>query len=150
MPESESRIAVQYAMPRRGLPSAARIRRWAACALDGAPGEVTVRIVDTGEGLELNRHYRGRDYATNVLSFPVPELPDGSRPIRGDLVLCAPVIAREAREQGKAPDAHWAHMVIHGCLHLCGYDHETPEEAESMEALERRLLGEIGYPDPYR
>lgn len=150
MPESEPRIAVQYALPRRGLPSAARIRRWAADALDGALGEVTVRIVGSGEGLELNRHYRGRDYPTNVLSFPVPELPDGSRPIRGDLVLCAPVIAREAREQGKAPEAHWAHMVIHGCLHLCGYDHQNPEQAESMEALERRLLGEIGYPDPYR
>ena len=150
MPESDSpAVSVQYAVPRRGLPSAARLRRWASAALASAPGEVTLRIVDAGEGLALNRQYRGRDYATNVLSFPVPELPDGTRPIRGDLVLCAPVIAREAKEQGKAPDAHWAHMVIHGCLHLRGYDHEEREEAEEMEALERRLLAGLGYPDPY-
>jgi probable rRNA maturation factor len=151
MPEkSESRISVQYAVPRRGLPSAVRLRRWAEAALGPAPGEVTLRIVDAVEGRALNRQYRGRDYATNVLSFPVPELPDGTRPIRGDLVLCAPVIGREAKEQGKAQDAHWAHMVIHGCLHLCGHDHEDKEEAERMETLERSLLAGLGYPDPYR
>ncbi len=150
MPESEPPITIQYAMPRRGLPSAARLRRWASAALGSAPGEVTLRIVDAEEGLALNRQYRGRDYATNVLSFPVPELPDGTRPIRGDIVLCAPVISREAGEQGKAPDAHWAHMVVHGCLHLCGHDHEKREEAERMETLERRLLAGLGYPDPYQ
>ena len=149
MPKSNSLVSVQYAVPRRGLPSAASLRHWAATALGSSPGEVTLRIVDAEEGLVLNRQYRGRDYATNVLSFPVPELPDGTRPIRGDLVLCAPVIAREAEEQGKAPDAHWAHMVIHGCLHLCGHDHEERGEAEEMEALERRLLARLGYPDPY-
>jgi len=142
-------ISVQYAAPRRGLPSAAALRRWAATGLGSEPGEVTLRIVDAEEGRALNRQYRGKDYATNVLSFPVPELPDGTRPIRGDLVLCAPVIAREVEEQGKAPNAHWAHMVIHGCLHLCGHDHEDREEAQEMEALERRLLAGLGYPDPY-
>ncbi len=142
-------VSVQYAGPRRGLPSAAALHRWAAAGLGAEPGEVTLRIVDAEEGRALNRRYRGKDYATNVLSFPVPELPDGTRPIRGDLVLCAPVIAREAEEQGKALNAHWAHMVIHGCLHLCGHDHEDREEAEEMEALERRLLAGLGYPDPY-
>ncbi len=150
MPESDLPVSVQYAMPRRGLPSAARLRQWASAALGSVPGEVTLRIVDAEEGLALNQQYRGRDYATNVLSFPVPELPDGTRPIRGDIVLCAPVIAREAREQGKASDAHWAHMVVHGCLHLCGHDHEEREEAEKMETLERRLLAGLGYPDPYQ
>lgn len=142
-------ISVQYAVPRRGLPSAVAFHRWAAAGLGSESGEVTLRIVDAEEGRALNRRYRGKDYATNVLSFPVPELPDGTRPIRGDLVLCAPVIVREAVEQGKAMNAHWAHMVIHGCLHLCGHDHEDREEAEEMEALERRLLAGLGYPDPY-
>lgn len=151
MPESDPPpVTIQYAVPRRGLPSATRLRQWAEAALGSAPGEVTLRIVGAEEGLALNRQYRGRDYATNVLSFPVPELPDGTRPILGDLVLCAPVITREATEQGKASEAHWAHMVMHGCLHLCGYDHEAKEEAERMETLERRLLAGLGYPDPYQ
>lgn len=147
---SDPLIAVQYAAPRRGVPAPASLRRWARAALADRTGDVTLRVVGAPESCDLNRTYRGRDYATNVLSFPVPELPDGTRPIRGDLVLCAPLIAREAREQGKAPDAHWAHMVVHGCLHLCGYDHEAKAEAERMENLERKLLAGLGYPDPYR
>lgn len=146
---AETTIAVQFAVSRAGIPAAASLRRWAAAALGTSAGDVTLRVVDAAESRTLNRTYRGRDRATNVLSFPVPELPDGSRPIRGDLVLCAPVIAREAREQHKASGAHWAHMVIHGCLHLCGHDHETAEEAGRMEALEREVLAGLGFPDPY-
>lgn len=110
------------------------------------PAEVAVRFVDGDEGRELNRNYRGKDYATNVLSFPYES---GER-VQGDLVLCREVVEREAREQGKAPEAHYAHMVVHGMLHLQGHDHETGrEDAERMEALERRILDALGYPDPY-
>jgi len=146
----EQGIAVQYAAPRRGVPAAASLRRWADAALAGRPGDVTLRVVGRAEGRTLNKRYRGRDYATNVLSFPVEALPDGSRPVRGDLVLCAPVIAREAREQGKPAAAHWAHMVVHGCLHLGGYDHQQDAEASAMEGEERRILAKLGYPDPYQ
>ena len=140
---------MQYAAPRRGVPAAGSLRRWADAALAGLEGDVTLRVVGRDEGRALNARYRGRDYATNVLSFPAAPLPDGSRPIRGDLVLCAPVIAREAREQGKPAAAHWAHMVVHGCLHLAGYDHERDREAAAMEGEERRILAKLGYPDPY-
>jgi probable rRNA maturation factor len=110
------------------------------------PAEVTVRFVGSIEGRDLNRDYRGKDYATNVLSFPYE---NGGR-VHGDLVLCREVVEREAREQGKAPEAHYAHMVVHGMLHLQGYDHETGRhEAECMEALERKILADLGYPDPY-
>lgn len=149
-PRPERRVSVQYAAPRRGVPSAGSLRRWADAALADRPGDVTLRVVGSGEGRALNKRYRSRDYATNVLSFPAAPLPDGSRPIRGDLVLCAPVIAREAQEQGKPPAAHWAHMVVHGCLHLGGHDHEHDAEAAAMEDEERRILATLGYPDPYR
>jgi probable rRNA maturation factor len=110
---------------------------------------VSVRIVDTEEGQALNLQYRGRDYATNVLSFPV-ELPPGvNLPLIGDLVICAPVVAREAAEQGKKPADHWAHLTIHGTLHLLGYDHIDEAEAETMEALETRVLAGLGIADPY-
>lgn len=147
---SEPRIAVQYATPRTGVPAASSLRRWAETALAEHPGEITLRVVGLDEGAALNKRYRGRDGATNVLSFPVAPLPDGTRQIRGDLVLCAPVIAREASEQGKPAPAHWAHMVVHGCLHLCGHDHEQHAEAAAMEDEERRILATLGYPDPYR
>lgn len=115
-----------------------------------APSELTIRLVDSEEGLALNSQWRQRDYATNVLSFPA-EVPDGllDIPLLGDLVICVPVVAREAQEQGKSLDAHWAHLVIHGCLHLLGYDHIDDQEAEEMEALEREMLADLGYPDPY-
>ncbi|MGY3231991.1 putative rRNA maturation factor [Luteibacter sp. HA06] len=146
-------VAVGYAAPRKGVPASASFRRWIEAALKGAKRrkatEVSVRIVDTEEGQALNLQYRGRDYATNVLSFPV-ELPPGvNLPLIGDLVICAPVVAREAAEQGKKPADHWAHLTIHGTLHLLGYDHIDEAEAETMEALETKVLAGLGIADPY-
>ena len=135
-----------------GIPPAADFRRWVSAALgDGAqPVELTVRVVDEAEARELNRRYRGRDYATNVLSFPA-ELPPGvDLPLLGDLLLCAPVVAREAAGQGKPEAHHWAHLTVHGVLHLLGEDHQDDAQAERMEAAERRILAGLGVPDPYR
>jgi len=136
----------------RPVPSEAKFRQWCELALRQrtADSELTIRLVDEAEGQMLNNTYRQRDYATNVLSFPA-DVPDDMLdiPLLGDLVICAAVVDREASEQGKAPEAHWAHMVIHGCLHLLGYDHIDDEEAEEMESLERELLAEFGHPDPY-
>ena len=149
-------VAVGYAAPRAGIPAATSFRRWVAAALAGRirEADLAIRIVDEKEGRSLNHHYRGKDYATNVLSFPaeLPEgLPKGVRlPLLGDLVLCSPVIAREAREQGKPLRAHYAHLTVHGALHLLGWDHEDAREAEAMEQLERQILAGIGLPDPYR
>ena len=109
-------------------------------------GEITVRIVGAAEARFLNRRYRGRDYAPNVLAFPY-DAPRGL--LRGDVVLCAPVIAREALVQGKSLEAHFAHLTVHGLLHLLGHDHATRREAARMEALEKSLLAKLGYPDPY-
>lgn len=145
-------LDLQLASEAAALPDEAQLRQWCELALRqrSAPSELTIRIVDEAEGRELNRTWRGKDYATNVLSFPA-EIPDGllDIPLLGDLVICAPVVAREAAEQGKRAEAHWAHLTIHGCLHLLGYDHIDDEEAEEMEGLERQLLAELGYPDPY-
>jgi probable rRNA maturation factor len=133
-------------------PSEADLRRWCELALRQRSGdsELTIRLVDEAEGRELNHTWRHKDYATNVLSFPA-DVPDDllDIPLLGDLVICVAVVQREAAEQGKALDAHWAHLVIHGCLHLLGYDHIDDDEAEEMEALERTLLAELGHPDPY-
>ncbi|HEK1007320.1 rRNA maturation RNase YbeY [Pseudomonas sp. NPDC012596] len=133
-------------------PDDAAFRRWCELALRQrtADSEMTIRLVDEAEGRELNHTYRHKDYATNVLSFPA-DVPDEllDIPLLGDLVICVPVVEREAAEQGKALEAHWAHLVIHGCLHLLGYDHIEDDEAEEMEALERELLAELGHPDPY-
>lgn len=133
-------------------PSEDDFRRWCELALRQrtADSELTIRLVDEPEGRELNHTWRHKDYATNVLSFPA-DIPEGllDIPLLGDLVICVPVVEREATEQGKALQAHWAHLVIHGCLHLLGYDHLEDDEAEEMEALERELLGELGHPDPY-
>ena len=148
-------IAVGYATTRKGVPAAASFRRWAAAALAGRirNADLALRIVGEDEGRALNRHYRGKDYATNVLSFPaeLPEgLPEGVRlPLLGDLVICAPVVAREAGEQGKTLNAHYAHLTVHGVLHLLGWDHENTPEAEAMEQLEREILAELGVGDPY-
>ena len=146
-----SRVDISYGLPRAGLPAATSLRGFAEAALKGRreDGELSIRVVESDEGQALNRDYRGRDYATNVLSFPA-ELPPGvPLPILGDLVLCAPVIAREASEQGKALKHHYAHMVVHGVLHLLGYDHTQDAEAEAMEAIERAILARLGIPDPY-
>lgn len=145
-------VHVSYALPRKGLPAAASVRRWVEAALAGQRRaiELAVRYVDSEEGRALNRDYRGKDYATNVLSFPV-ELPPGVRsPLLGDLVICAPVVALEALGQDKPLAHHHAHLVVHGVLHLLGMDHERSEaEAEAMEARERTILGRLGIPDPY-
>ncbi|GIX36940.1 MAG: endoribonuclease YbeY [Silanimonas sp.] len=148
---AEPTVSVSYGLPRRGLPAPVSVRRWVAAALAGrrARAEVSVRFVDSPEGRALNRTYRGKDYATNVLSFPV-ELPPGVRsPLLGDLVVCAPVVAMEALAQGKPLAHHYAHLVVHGCLHLLGMDHQDEAEAEAMEARERRILARLGIPDPY-
>ena len=144
-------VSVEYAIPRAGVPAAVSFRKWVAAALKGRirEADLALRIVGTKEGRALNRHYRGRDYATNVLSFPA-ELPEGVRlPLLGDIVLCAPVVAREAKEQKKTLAAHYAHLTVHGTLHLLGWDHEDPREAECMEQLERTILAEMGIDDPY-
>jgi probable rRNA maturation factor len=124
-------------VPRRGIPRPAALRAWAR-----GGSAITLRIVGAREGRRLNLLYRKKDKATNVLSFPYG---DG----RGDVVLCHPVIAREARAQGKTVAAHYAHMVVHGILHLRGYDHEKKRDARRMEAREVRLLRRLGFPDPY-
>ncbi len=146
-------LGVSYAAPRRGVPSATSFRRWVEAALAGAryrkPAELAIRIVGTREGRTLNWQYRGKHYATNVLSFPV-ELPRGvNAPLLGDLVICAPVVAREAREQGKAPRDHYAHLTVHGVLHLLGHDHQNAADAEHMEGLETRILATLGIGNPY-
>ena len=144
-------VAVGYALPRAGLPSAVSFRKWVAAALAGRirEADLAIRIVDAREGRALNRHYRGKDYATNVLSFPA-DLPEGVKlPLLGDLVICAPVVAREAREQGKPAVAHYAHLTVHGVLHLLGWNHEDDKDAEAMEQLEREILAGLGLPDPY-
>ena len=149
-------VAVGYAVPRKGVPAAASFRRWVAAALEGRirEADLAIRIVGSREGRALNRHYRGKDYATNVLSFPadLPEgLPEGVRmPLLGDLVICAPVVAREAKEQRKPLAAHYAHLTVHGALHLLGWDHGDDVEAEAMEQLERGILAGLGVADPYR
>jgi probable rRNA maturation factor len=132
------------------LPSSRQFAAWIAAALAERPSaQVDLRIVDENEGRSLNLQYRGRDYATNVLAFPC-EFPDeAASPLLGDLVLCAPVVRREACEQRKAQDAHWAHLVVHGCLHLLGYDHEDEADAARMESREAELLAALGFPDPY-
>ena len=124
---------MQYAVPRRGLPSAASFRRWAA----GFSG-ITLRIVGRREGLSLNRKFRGKGKPTNVLTFHT-----------GDVVLCDPVIRREARQQGKPLAAHYAHLVVHGALHFRGYDHEKKRDAERMEREEVRILKRLGFRNPY-
>ncbi len=148
----EITVHVSYGLPRKGLPAAVSVRRWVEAALAGhRPAvELSVRYVDSTEGRALNRDYRGKDYATNVLSFPV-ELPSGVRsPLLGDLVVCGPVVALEALDQNKPLLHHHAHLVVHGVLHLLGMDHEHSEaEALAMETRERRILAGLGIPDPY-
>jgi probable rRNA maturation factor len=145
-------LSVQYACNRDGVPSRVEFRRWLRAAEPGA-ARITVRIVDEDEGRELNRDYRGKDYATNVLTFAYGEgedmpLPEGL-PLMGDLVLCRQVVEREAVEQGKLLDAHYAHLSVHGMLHLQGFDHLEDAEADEMEARERQILADLGYADPY-
>lgn len=141
-------LSVQYACNDPALPSRPQVRRWATWALKAAAPEtaqVTVRFVDAEEGQGLNRDYRQKDYATNVLSFPY----DFPPALTGDLLVCLPVVLKEAAEQGKTAEAHFAHLIVHGMLHLQGFDHEDDTEAEEMEAAEREILAKMGYNDPY-
>ncbi len=144
-------LEMQRACDAADLPSDEEFTRWVASALPAGddPVEVVIRLVDEAESRQLNRDYRGKDRPTNVLSFPFEAPPEVPLPLLGDLAICAPVVAREAAEQGKALQAHWAHMVIHGVLHLLGYDHQTDDEAQRMEQLERSLLHQLHFPDPY-
>jgi probable rRNA maturation factor len=135
---------VQYAVRSRSLPSRGQLRRWARAALE-RDARVTVRIVGGSEGRALNRHFRGKNHPTNVLTFVMQERPR----LEGDLALCAPVIAREARDQHKSAAAHYAHLVVHGVLHLQGYDHERGREAREMERRETRIVTRLGFPNPY-
>ena len=141
-------VAVGYAAPRAGVPASTSFRRWVAAALEGRirEADLAIRIVGEDEGRALNRHYRGKDYATNVLSFPYESEPV----VCGDLVICSPVVEREAKEQDKSLEAHIAHLIVHGMLHLQGYDHETSKaDARRMENHERAILLALGYADPY-
>ena len=152
MSEDHHPIAVQYAISAAGLPGAERIRQWVELVLGerSRTAELTVRIVDEAEITALNHRYRGKDSPTNVLSFPYEPQPDTPTGLLGDVVICAPVVQAEAVAQGKPAQAHWAHMVIHGVLHLLGYDHREAADAEDMESLETGLLHRLGFSDPYQ
>lgn len=135
-------------------PDEDQLRRWISAALRSQAGsrddaEIALKIVDETEGAALNQQYRGRQGATNVLSFPFAAVTPEPLPMLGDLVICAPVVAREAAEQNKSSEAHWAHMLVHGVLHLLGHDHLTDEDAERMEALETQIMQQMDYPAPY-
>jgi probable rRNA maturation factor len=144
-------LSVQYADGRlEATITPALLERWVQAALLG-PAELTIRFVDANEGQALNRDYRGKDYATNVLTFAYNEGAglDEDEPTEADIVLCTDVLQREAEEQKKTVEEHAAHLVVHGVLHAQGFDHEHDEEAEEMEQLERDILEALGYPDPY-
>lgn len=147
-------LAIQYAVDRVGLPAPATLRRWARGALE-RDASVTLRFVGQAEGRRLNAAFRGKDYATNVLTFVYDGVANGRRPggrreaLAGDIVLCVPVVRRESRAARRPPRAHFAHLVVHGMLHLQGYDHEDDTGAAAMEGREREVLARLGYPDPY-
>ena len=150
-------VDVQVASESRDIPDDAAVRVWIAAAIAAAGDstlassiEVSVRVVDEPEGRQLNHEYRGRERATNVLSFPAgDELPDGVPRLLGDIVICAPVVTREAGDQGKRVADHWAHLLVHGTLHLLGYEHENEPDAARMEALETRILAAHDVAEPY-
>lgn len=145
-------LDLQIALDLPGLPAKSDFRRWAEAALVGADyqkdAELTIRIVNEAESTALNETYRHKQGPTNVLSFPFEAPAEVNSALLGDIVICAPVVLREAVVQGKASEAHWAHLVAHGVLHLLGYDHDEAQ-AEAMESLEIRILVALGYPDPY-
>ncbi len=149
-------VDVQVATDAAGIPETGNIREWVEHTIRAAgPGgdfDVSIRIVDAGEMQALNRDYRDQDKPTNVLAFPAGDTgfaPPGERPLLGDIAVCAGIVADEAGEQGKALGDHWGHMLVHGTLHLLGYDHQTDHEAEAMEAIERDILESLGIADPY-
>lgn len=144
-------LSIQNRSRRRDVPAPAALRRWALAALPVArdPWQLGIRIVSGHEGAAINRQFRGKTTATNVLSFPYATHPSVRRCFLGDVVICAPVVAAEAAAENKPLAAHWAHMVVHGILHLRGYDHLTEREARVMEALEARVLRRLGFANPY-
>ncbi|HSI38024.1 MAG TPA: rRNA maturation RNase YbeY [Methylotenera sp.] len=135
---------IQIASQLANIPSRTLFRKWVKATIR-VDTEVTIRIVDADEGRELNSMYRGKDYATNVLTFPLTEEPH----LLGDIIICAPVVEAEAQSQNKTLEAHYAHLTVHGILHLHGYDHETEAQAELMEGLETAIVTKLGYPSPY-
>ena len=141
---SQLKFYYQNASEFANIPANAMFKKWAQAALR-VESEVTIRIVDEHEARALNSQYRAKDYATNVLTFPITEEPI----LMGDIVICAPVVAAEAIAQNKSIEAHFAHLTVHGMLHLCGFDHETEAQAELMEALEVQILAKLGYANPY-
>ena len=147
----ELELDIQRAVALPGMPTDAQLQHWAEAALQGRRerAEVSLRITDEDEIQELNHRYRHQNKATNVLSFPADLPPELGIPLLGDVVVCAAVVAREAQQQEKSLEAHWAHMVVHGILHLLGYDHISEVQAQQMEALESGILLNLGYTDPY-
>ena len=145
-------MTVQTATENRNCPDNDSIRNWVLLALDQKykQAELTVRIVDEDECADLNRRYRKKTGATNVLSFPYNNGNESMDNLVGDIVICAPVVEQEALEQNKKIQSHWAHIVIHGILHLMGYDHNNDNEAEEMEAVERSIMASLGHADPYQ
>jgi probable rRNA maturation factor len=137
-------LTLQIASDEAHMPSAKQFRQWAKASLR-VDTEVTLRIVDQAESRALNLAYRAKDYATNVLTFPLSDVPH----LMGDIIICAPVVVTEALAQGKSLTAHYAHLTVHGILHLHGYDHETEAQAELMEGLETAIMSKLGYADPY-
>lgn len=147
-------ITVQRAVPKTEMPTSTQLKQWAKKVLARKKPdiEMTIRIVNTEEMTELNTHYRHKAGPTNVLSFPyeMSTDPTDEPPLLGDIVICAAIVQQEAQDQNKTPLAHWAHMVVHGTLHLLGYDHEDPNDADKMESIEITLLKELGFPNPYQ
>jgi probable rRNA maturation factor len=145
-------LSVRNHGPRKGVPVARSFERWVAAALRGRRGgrvEVNIALFGTRDARRLNRDWRGKDYATNVLSFPYAREPGETSALLGDLAICPAVVAREAREQGKPVRDHFAHLTVHGVLHLLGYDHENERDAIEMEAIERKVLARLDIADPY-
>ena len=147
MPAPRLDLNIQFVVKKSLRPRRSAFKRWAKAALL-SDAVVALRVVDEAEGLELNRQYRGKDYATNVLTFAYGALAKGE-PLAGDIVICASVVAREAAEQGITTEAHYAHLTVHGLLHLQGYDHENDADAVTMESVESFIMLRLGYPDPY-
>ena len=152
------RVETQFAAHRPWVPGAAALRLWARSAYAAVPAgsgrrpdapRICIRVVGAAESRRLNRSFRGKDAPTNVLSFPASTQERASDGALGDLAICAPVVAREAREQGKTASAHWAHMVVHGVLHLLGHDHRHDRQARRMERIEVEILRAFGYQNPY-
>jgi len=151
MSSSKINLDLQVIVPDEELPSLDDFQRWVAGALAGRnePAELVIRIVDEAESAELNQQYRHKAGSTNILSFPFQAPPQVTSDLLGDLVICAPVVLRQMRAQQKTAQAHWAHMVVHGVLHLLGYDHTEVAQATEMENLEIGILAQLGFPDPY-